>query len=151
MITLEEGSPGNITCSVSGVPIPTVSWEFNNQTMPFRQTITHVDVSTTDKGDVIPGKIISTLHLVEPVYPDQQGMYTCTGMNGFGSMAAIAITSSFVKVEGKLVAFLLQLNVGYHSVSHLLLPIGKHYRYDIIYFVWHMCLRKKIEIFCIEL
>ena len=104
-ITVNEGSPVNITCTVSGVPIPNVSWELNDQIAPFMQTITHVNVSTTTNGHVLPGKVISTLHLINPLYPDHQGTYECTGENEFGRIAGAGIALSLVNIQGNISNF----------------------------------------------
>ncbi len=42
MVTVVEGRDVDISCTSTGVPVPTITWTLNNQTTPFRQT----DVST---------------------------------------------------------------------------------------------------------
>lgn len=88
---------GNISCTATGVPIPTITWTDNNQsTTPFMQYDVITDNSVvTDGGGAttfIEGSIVSTLLIVNPLYPDDlydEVMYTCTGGNEHGNTSVM--------------------------------------------------------------
>ena len=81
-----EGENLNISCISTGTPAPIVTWTLNNQSTPFTQTdiITHHNVSIiTGSGSILEteGKVVSTLHIVNPQYVTNTGVYVCTGSN----------------------------------------------------------------------
>ena len=100
VIILETNSV-DISCVSVGAPVPSVTWQFNNQTTVHSQTdvVTQYEATVTgDVGnigvDVIPGNIVSTLHIVNARYPDDDGVYTCIGTNSDDSsdVSSVSIT-----------------------------------------------------------
>ena len=99
----KEGS-ANISCRSVGVPVPSITWEFNNQTTDFEQTDTETPFVATLTGtignrgvDVTPGSIESSLHIVSATYPDHDGVYTCIGTNS--DDLTLASSSAFITVQ----------------------------------------------------
>lgn len=90
-----RGRNGTISCTATGVPVPTISWTFNNQTTRFNQqdssSVHSVFVRSVGEGIVItPGQIVSTLLIENAQYPSDEGFYVCVGTNSeFGTNSAM--------------------------------------------------------------
>ncbi len=85
---IPEGGSADISCRSVGAPVPSITWEFSNQTTEFEQTDTETPFVTTLTGtignrgvDLTSGNIESSLHIVSAKYPDHDGVYTCIGTN----------------------------------------------------------------------
>ena len=88
VVIIAEGDNGTISCRSVGAPVPSITWEFNNQTTGFEQTdiVTPYQAALIGEAgnrvvDLTPGNIVSTLHIVSARYPDHDGVYICIGTN----------------------------------------------------------------------
>lgn len=86
-------SGGNISCTSTGVPIPTITWTDGLSTTPFMQsdiiTENSIEIDGGGATNFTEGSLVSTLLLVNPIYPDDEGMYVCTGENEYGNTSVI--------------------------------------------------------------
>ncbi len=106
MVTVVEGRDVDVSCTSTGVPVPTITWTLNNQTTSFSQTDVSTDFSITAVrdssnnriADVTSGNLVSTLHIVNAQYPSHDGVYECTGDSDTGRNSSLAIT---VQVTGE--------------------------------------------------
>ncbi len=107
MVTVIEGGDVDISCTSTGVPVPTITWTLNNQTTPFNQTDVSTDFSIIFERDnsntlvpvITSGNLVSTLHIVNTQYPSHDGVYECTGDTDTGKTASsLTIT---VQVTGE--------------------------------------------------
>ena len=87
-VIIYESNSVDISCLSVGAPVPTVTWELNNQAAAYAQTdiMTQYEANVIgDVGnirvDVIPGNTLSTHHIVNARFPDDDGVYTCVGSN----------------------------------------------------------------------
>lgn len=103
LITVTEEESVNISCTATGLPVPTITWTITNQQSPFAQTDTFTNYNVTIAGAsatleaiAIPGSMVSTLHIVNPQYPAHNGGYKCIGTNTNG--ASIVSTSATISV-----------------------------------------------------
>ena len=78
-VNISEGESVNISCTSTGIPIPSIVWTLNNQPVPYDQTNISTDYNINGFNKVTPGAISSTLHIVNAQYPANDGVYTCTG------------------------------------------------------------------------
>ncbi len=108
-VVILEGGSADISSRSVGVPVPSITWEFNNQITNFGQTDTETPFVATLTGtfgnrstDVIPGNIDSSLHIVSATYPDHDGVYTCIGTNSDDLAVASSIVFITVQVNGEL-------------------------------------------------
>ena len=104
-----EGGSADISCRSVGAPVPSITWEFNNQTTDFEQTDTETPFVATLTGtngnrgfDVTPGNIESSLHIVSTTYPDHDGVFTCIGTNSDDLTVASSGAFITVQVNGEL-------------------------------------------------
>ena len=89
IVTVVEGNSVTISCTSTGAPTPTMTWELNGETTPFMQSdtteATQNVLSRNAMGDLVPditpGSIISNLPISNAQYPDHDGVYTCIGSN----------------------------------------------------------------------
>ena len=106
MVTVVEGGDVDISCTSTGVPVPTITWTLNNQTTPLNQTDIPTDFSITlgrdSSNNLIPiitsGNLMSTLHIVNAQYPSHDGVYECIGDDDTGNTSSLIIT---VQVTGE--------------------------------------------------
>ena len=103
-VVIPEGGSADISCRSVGAPVPSVTWEFNNQTTDLEQTDTETPFIAELTGtignrgvDVTPGNIESSLHIVSATYPDHDGVYTCIGSNS--KDRTVASSSAFITVQ----------------------------------------------------
>ncbi len=101
---IPEGGSADISCGSVGAPVPSITWEFNNQTTDFEQTDTETPFVAALTGtmdnrqfDVTPGNIESSLYIVSATYPDHDGVYTCIGTNS--DDLTVASSSAFITVQ----------------------------------------------------
>ena len=92
MVRVVEGNSITISCTSIGAPIPSITWEFNGQSMSFNTTNTVTpsrielvrrNPDNPDDG-LIPiaiSNIVSGLRIVNAQYPEHDGVYTCIGSN----------------------------------------------------------------------
>ena len=86
-----EGNNVNINCSSIGSPTPTVRWTFNNS-ITFNQTDVVTHPQRRSNRVVTPGRVISTLYIVNAQYPTNDGVYICIGSNSqFNSTSAARV------------------------------------------------------------
>ena len=86
----------NISCTSTGRPVPTITWKQNNQPTSFSQT----DIIINAINSMSPGKIISTLHILNIEYPTHEGVYTCNGSNIVSGFVSNSSVSIFLQVLG---------------------------------------------------
>ena len=109
MVILSEGDNVNISCSSAGVPIPTITWTFQDQPTPFEQIDLQKDIVVflvrNDNGDLVPditpGSLESTLQIVNAQYPAHDGVYQCTGSNSHAGQNFSQSVTITVQVQGK--------------------------------------------------
>ena len=102
----------DISCKSTGGPVPTITWTFNNQPTNFSQTdvITQATTESVRQPDgtfvsiVMPGNVMSTLHIVITQYPTHDGVYTCTGNNSMDVSATTSSVNIIVEVQGMYVS-----------------------------------------------
>ena len=89
-----EGGNVDISCTSTGVPVPTnITWTFNNQPTSFLQSDVYTNYSVnsdaaTHAVAVLPGSVVSTLHIVNAQYPADAGEYMCTSFNTHAGVTA---------------------------------------------------------------
>ena len=95
VVTVNEGENLDVSCTSTGIPIPTISWTLSDRATRFSQTNSSTNHSTriSSGGDfeVTPGSATSKLHIVNARYPADEGVYVCTGSN---SHAGVTLTTS---------------------------------------------------------
>ena len=108
-MVIAEGHNGTISCRSVGAPVPSITWEFNNQNTGFEQTDTMTPFQASITGtagnrvvNLTPGNTVSTLHIVSARYPDHDGVYTCIGTNADDLTIKSSIAFIFVRVHGEL-------------------------------------------------
>ncbi len=104
IVVVPEGGSADISCTSVGAHVPSITWEFNNQTTDFEQTDTETPFVAALTGtignrgfDITPGTIESSLHIVSATYPDHDGVYTCIGTNS--DDLTVASSSAFITVQ----------------------------------------------------
>ena len=101
-----EGGNVDISCTSTGVPVPTITWTLNNQGTNFSQTSISTDTDITILGggniEVTPGNLMSTLHIVNAQYPADDGVYVCTGSNTHAGVTTNSSAKVTVQVLGTL-------------------------------------------------
>ena len=109
VVIIAEGDNGTISCRSVGAPVPSITWEFNNQTTGFEQTdtVTPFEATLSESPgnrtvDLTTGNTVSTLHIVSARYPDHDGVYTCIGTNADDPTVKSSNALVFVRVHGKL-------------------------------------------------
>ena len=80
--TIPEGKKSNISCKATGVPKPTLTWEFNDGDLP-----SGAIVNDTDGGSFLQLPIVAK---------GMEGTYTCTASN----KASEATSSATLRVLG---------------------------------------------------
>ena len=86
----------NISCTSTGVPVPNITWTLNNQPTTFNDS----DIVTNTIDAATPGNVISTLYIVDALYPTHDGMYTCTGSNTINGVIFTSNVSISLQVQG---------------------------------------------------
>ena len=111
VITVREGNSVTITCTSTGAPTPSISWELDGVPVPFQSVETITEGQSTlvrsDPNDqnspfipyIITSKITSNLLIVGAQYPDHEGVYTCTGSNDIQNNISSAMIN--VQIVGK--------------------------------------------------
>ena len=98
----------NISCTCTGVPLPTVRWTYNGlDEIPFSHTDVSVDYGVRVTGNELGrratltslGTAASTLHLMNIRYPQDQGVYQCIGSNTGTSITATSNASFTLRIE----------------------------------------------------
>ena len=104
VVSVHEGQGIDISCTSIGVPIPTISWTFNNLAAPFTQTNSPSDLSVMVLSGglhrVTPGSVVSTLHIVNAQYPADEGAYVCSGYNAHAGVTTTSASVVSVQVLG---------------------------------------------------
>ena len=121
-----NGESVNLACTVTGAPLPTIIWNFKgmNETR-FRQTdssigvdLMHTTFRSTDflglpynRTVVVPGIAMSTLHIENMTYPEDDGVYNCIGSNTGFSITATSSVPTLVQIEGNSCTVMLPNNI----------------------------------------
>ena len=111
MVRVVEGNSITISCTSIGAPIPSITWEFNGQSMSFNTTDTVTDPqielarrNPDDPNDgLVPvtiSNIVSDLRIVNAQYPEDDGVYTCIGSNDVQMINSIS-DNIIVQVVGE--------------------------------------------------
>ena len=107
VVRVVEGGSVNISCISTGIPVPIITWKFNNLITSFSQTDVTTDFSArvirqggTLVHVVTSGNTMSTLHIENTQYPVHNGVYKCIGTDPDNtSVSSTAMIT--VQVEGK--------------------------------------------------
>ena len=74
-VRVSDGEPTKLVCTLTGKPIPTITWYHGSQElMPSRDFQPHFDATTGT----------ASLHIAE-VFPDDEGIYRCKATNKHGT------------------------------------------------------------------
>lgn len=89
-----EGSDTRISCNLTGIPLPTITWTIDNLPAPYPQTdlITdyHVTFLEGDSYQVDQGMALSSLLIANLQYSaDDNTVLTCMGSNSHGDDSAL--------------------------------------------------------------
>ena len=107
VVTVNNGGSVDISCTSLGVPVPTIAWTFNGMKTPYRQTDSSTQPVIRRYGESTPGRVVSTLHIVNPSYPANDGVYVCTGSIHAGVQSSSALIT--LQILGKVTIILLVL------------------------------------------
>ena len=107
MVVVGEGRSVNISCTSTGVPVPTISWTLHGQPAPFTQRDVSEDVVVTVQWSgsahtpvVTPGRVTSSLPIERAKYPAHDGVYACTGTNSHAGVSSTSTVMITVQVQG---------------------------------------------------
>ncbi len=104
-ITVREGDSVNISCISTGAPTPSISWEFYGRPVTFQSMESVMGEQVTFSRDPVTynfvpnyvlGTVTSNLLIVNAQYPENEGVYTCTGFN---DNLMINISSAMINVH----------------------------------------------------
>lgn len=100
-----EGQDVNISCTSTGIPLPTITWTVSNQTVLYSQTVLTYDYSIASFGggsfEINPAMVISYLLIEDLKYlTDDDVEYTCTGSNTYGEDIASSSASITLHILG---------------------------------------------------
>ena len=108
--TVLEGESVDISCTSSGNPIPTISWELRGSPASFPQkdavTNFHADVPKFGEFNFTAGSITSVLTITGANYPEHEGTYKCIGRNSHREVESNVYSNITVHVLG---TFLVQI------------------------------------------
>jgi len=99
-VILPQRGNGNIFCTSSGNPVPSITWTINHQPTQLSQT----DVTTNPTDTTTSGQLVSTLHIVNAQYQEHNGVFLCTGTSIISGSPRTDSASTTVVVLGKLIA-----------------------------------------------
>lgn len=103
-VVVTEGGSVNISCTSTGVPVPTITWTLNNQTAPFTPTAMSTDHSVIIDNNrnvvVTRGSVVSTLRIEGAQYPAHDGVYACIGTNSHAGVSSTSTVMITVQVQG---------------------------------------------------
>ena len=72
---IDEGDNLTISCTTIGIPAPTISWTFNGQVLQTDHIIMKYQ-----------RRVVATLQIVDAQFPEDDGVYVCTGSNTYGGI-----------------------------------------------------------------
>ena len=95
----------SVLCTSTGNPTPSIIWRFGGNLTRFDQTD---PPPTNPRGSVISGNRFeytegqakSTLHITNVVYPHDNGVYDCFGVNSHGGMERSTTATFTLEVQG---------------------------------------------------
>jgi len=103
-VTTFEGGSTAISCTASGNPIPTISWELRGSPAPFPQsdTVTRYPPTVPNFGEFsfTTGSVTSELKITG-VNTSHEGEYTCTARNSHRGVESSTSSTITVRVLGK--------------------------------------------------
>ena len=103
-VSVRETASVNISCTSSGLPVPTITWTHHNTPVRFDQTDTSTDpvVEVLSAGEyaLTQGHVVSTLHVADAHYPEDEGTYMCVGSNTHGDTTTTSSASISLLVFG---------------------------------------------------
>ena len=93
----------NISCTSTGIPIPTITWTVDDRIVPYPQADLTFDYSVAPIGEeafeIKPGVIVSYLLIANLMHLDDDDVvYTCMGSNTHGEDSANTSTSLWLRV-----------------------------------------------------
>ena len=108
VVIVLEGSSLILSCTSTGAPVPSIEWEFNNQSLaiiPSESVIeSNAEHVRNASGSLVPdvtiGRITSSIEIVAARYPHDQGNYICIGSND-NEMLVTSEDTIVVQVVGK--------------------------------------------------
>ena len=102
--TVLEGESVDISCTSSGNPIPTISWELDGSPAPFPQSdsVTRYPPTVPNFGEFrfTTGSVTSELKITG-VNTSHEGEYTCTARNSHRGVESSTSSTITVRVLGK--------------------------------------------------
>ena len=93
VVTVTQGFPANINCSVQGYPLPSIKWLFQEQELTPNGRIS---INSTTIAD----KVFSILTIGAVSYVRHSGLYACLAENSVGE--DLVVTQLSVKCKPKL-------------------------------------------------
>jgi hypothetical protein len=120
VIFVREGESVDVTCSASGNPTPTITWQVGDSPAPFNKSDNITDFEVTEENGTMPsefmeGSVNSTLHVAAASFPEDNGVLICVGSNSYRGVDS-ASNASFellvlVVPEVELVPSLARINI----------------------------------------
>jgi hypothetical protein len=109
MVTLRAGGIFRISCTASGIPIPTISWTLNGQVTHLDRIDTTFDPKVVAEGSriisVTPGRVKSILITMNIQYPTDDGLYMCTAFSTHLGMRMTSSATLSVEVLGTCIIY----------------------------------------------
>lgn len=123
-VTVATRRSVNISCISYGVPVPTITWRFNNQPVPYTQTDTFTNYSVDVTGNITQGNVVSTLHIVNAQTTEE---YVCMGSNTYNGVTTNSYAMITVQVLGQLTSSSLWSAVACYCMPmpNIRYPIGR--------------------------
>ena len=96
----------DITCSASGNPIPTITWQIGASPAPFNQSDSITDFQATEETEstsfeFVEGSVNSTLHVTAASFPEDNGVLSCVGSSSYRGLDSASNVSFVLLVLGE--------------------------------------------------
>ena len=103
MIPVPESASVDITCSASGNPIPTITWQLGDSPAPFSQSDSITDFQDTGSTlfEFMAGSVNSTLHVTAASFPEHNGVLSCVGSSSYRGVDSASNVSIELLVLGE--------------------------------------------------
>ena len=107
VVMVVEGNSVYVSCTSTGAPTPSMTWEVSGETTPFMQfdttEATQARIVRDAMGNFVPdisvGSISSDLTITNAQYPYHDGVYTCIGSNDKQMMTTSALSITVIVVS----------------------------------------------------